>query len=146
MISKDLEGIFNGLITESDQNSGILTNGLATNGISIAMNGVGTAAAAAATESKTNNNGEINEKNNDKFKEISQMEMIQNLFLKRFIHFKRNFRLILCVLILPTIFDVIAMGFMKIRPPSEYDKNLMFSTDLYPDSTEFLRWVTIQSV
>lgn len=68
---------------------------------------------------------------------LSEFEVMKNLFKKRFLHFKRNYRLILCVLVLPTIFEIIAMGFMTLRPPGEHDVNLRFSEALYPNSTEF---------
>lgn len=68
---------------------------------------------------------------------LSEFEVMTNLLKKRFMHFKRNYRLILCVLVLPTIFEIIAMGFMTLRPPGEHDVNLRFSPALYPNSTEF---------
>lgn len=52
---------------------------------------------------------------------LSEFEATRNLLMKRFLHFKRNYRLILCVLILPTIFEIIAMGLMTMRPPGEFD-------------------------
>lgn len=67
---------------------------------------------------------------------LSEFEVMKILLKKRFIHFKRNFRLILCVLILPAIFEIIAMGFMQLRPPGEHDVNLKFSRKLYSNSTE----------
>lgn len=67
---------------------------------------------------------------------LSEFEAARNLFKKRFLHFKRNYRLILCMLILPTLFEIIAMGFMTLRPPGEFDVNLRFSRALYPNSTD----------
>lgn len=72
-------------------------------------------------------------------KSLSDFEVIMALLRKRFLHFKRNYRLILTVLVLPTIFEMIAMGFMKLRPPGEHDINLRFSRALYPNTTEFYR-------
>lgn len=69
-------------------------------------------------------------------KKLSEMEVITNLLRKRFLHFKRNYRLILCMLILPTLFEIIAMGFMTLRPPGEHDVDLKFSRGLYPNSTD----------
>lgn len=68
---------------------------------------------------------------------LTELEVMKNLLWKRFLHFKRNYRLILCVLVLPTLFEIIAMGFMMLRPPGEHDVNLQFSRNLYPNSTEF---------
>lgn len=67
---------------------------------------------------------------------LSEFEAARNLFRKRFLHFKRNYRLILCMLILPTLFEIIAMGFMTLRPPGEFDVDLRFSRALYPNSTD----------
>lgn len=67
---------------------------------------------------------------------LSEFEMMKCLLTKRFLHFKRNYRLILCMLILPTIFEVIAMGFMILRPPGEHDVDLQLSRGLYSNSTE----------
>lgn len=72
-------------------------------------------------------------------KKLSECEVMMTLLKKRFLHFKRNYRLILTVLVLPTIFEIIAMGFMTLRPPGEYDVNLRFSRGLYPNTTEFYR-------
>lgn len=69
-------------------------------------------------------------------KKLSEFEAARNLFKKRFLHFKRNYRLILSMLILPTLFVVIAMGFMKLRPPGEFDIDLEFSRRLYSNSTD----------
>lgn len=72
---------------------------------------------------------------------LSEFEVIKELLKKRFLHFKRNYKLILCVLVLPTIFEIIAMGFMTLRPPGEHDVNLQFSRGLYKNSTEVYRFV-----
>lgn len=72
-------------------------------------------------------------------KKLTEFEVMATLLRKRFLHFKRNYRLILTVLVLPTIFEIIAMGFMTLRPPGEHDVNLRLSRDLYRNSTEFYR-------
>lgn len=59
------------------------------------------------------------------------------LLWKRFVHFRRNYRLMLCVLVLPTVFVAIAMAFMTIRPPGEFDEALPISRQLYTSSREF---------
>jgi hypothetical protein len=91
---------------------------------------------------------DISSNNNDKQKkdgamlidvELNTLDVMKSLFWKRFLHFKRNYRLLLCILVLPTIFEVIAMGFMKLRPPGEYDNALLLSKALYNGSTEFYR-------
>lgn len=84
---------------------------------------------------------EIMKKNNEvnaviQQEKLSEMEVIKNLLKKRFLHFKRNYRLILCMLILPTLFEIIAMGFMTLRPPGEHDIDLQFSRALYANSTD----------
>lgn len=72
-------------------------------------------------------------------RKLSESEVMTALLKKRFLHFKRNYRLILTVLVLPTIFVMIAMGFMTLRPPGEHDVNLHFSRDLYANTMEFYR-------
>ena len=64
-------------------------------------------------------------------------ETVKNLFHKRFLHFKRNYRLLVCILVLPVIFEIIAMGFMKIRPPGDYDNSVEFNRLMYPNAIEF---------
>lgn len=114
VVSSNLENIFNELVDPSSMKR------------------------AAANGHSTNN---VNEKTNEpaaivKRNKLSEFEAAQYLFKKRFLHFKRNYRLILSVLILPTLFVVIAMGFMKLRPPGEFDIDLEFSRRLYSNSTE----------
>lgn len=67
---------------------------------------------------------------------LSECEVVKTLLKKRFLHFKRNYRLILSILILPTLFEMIAMGFMTLRPPGEYDIDLQLSRALYSNSTD----------
>nr|XP_029714133.1 LOW QUALITY PROTEIN: ATP-binding cassette sub-family A member 12 [Aedes albopictus] len=68
---------------------------------------------------------------------LSSFQIIASLLHKRFLHFRRNYRLLICLLVLPTLFEVIAMYFMTIRPPGEHDQALELSTALYHDSAEF---------
>uniref|UniRef100_A0A2M4A096 Putative abc transporter n=1 Tax=Anopheles triannulatus TaxID=58253 RepID=A0A2M4A096_9DIPT len=68
---------------------------------------------------------------------LGTVPMMVTLFRKRLLHFLRNYRLLLCLLVLPTIFEIIAMGFMTIRPPGEHDHMVNFSTALYPGAAEF---------
>lgn len=70
-------------------------------------------------------------------KKLPLKETITNLLWKRFLHFRRNYRLMICILVLPVIFEIIAMGFMKIRPPGDYDNLVEFTRDMYPGSAEF---------
>lgn len=69
--------------------------------------------------------------------QLTLRNIISNLFHKRFLHFRRNYRLMICILVLPVIFEIIAMGFMKIRPPGDYDNLVEFNRTMYPESTEF---------
>lgn len=68
---------------------------------------------------------------------LSSFQIICSLLHKRFLHFRRNFRLLICLLVLPTLFEIIAMYFMTIRPPGEHDQAIELSTALYRDSAEF---------
>ncbi|XP_053667952.1 glucosylceramide transporter ABCA12 [Anopheles marshallii] len=80
-------------------------------------------------------NGFHGPKTNDS--KLGTLSIMYTLFSKRTRHFMRNYRLLVCLLVLPTIFEIIAMGFMTIRPPGEYDQMVNFSTALYPKSVEF---------
>lgn len=71
------------------------------------------------------------------YEKTSPLAVVKNLFWKRFLHFRRNYKLMACILVLPVIFEIIAMGFMKIRPGGDYVKSLEFNRDLYPNSVEF---------
>ncbi|XP_058118442.1 glucosylceramide transporter ABCA12 [Anopheles ziemanni] len=68
---------------------------------------------------------------------LGTLSIMATLFRKRLLHFTRNYRLLVCILVLPTIFEIIAMGCMTIRPPGEHDLMLNFSTALYPGAAEF---------
>ncbi|XP_062562122.1 glucosylceramide transporter ABCA12 [Armigeres subalbatus] len=68
---------------------------------------------------------------------LGSFQIINSLLHKRFLHFRRNYRLLICILILPTLFEIIAMYFMTLRPPGEHDKPLELSTALYRGSAEF---------
>lgn len=67
---------------------------------------------------------------------------ISSLFWKRMRHFTRNYRMLLCILVLPMIFECLAMLFMKVRPPGEYDIALQLGRDLYPGSTDIYSYET----
>uniref|UniRef100_A0A336KWA0 CSON000491 protein n=1 Tax=Culicoides sonorensis TaxID=179676 RepID=A0A336KWA0_CULSO len=69
--------------------------------------------------------------------EISTKTIVTSLFWKRLTHFIRNYRMLLCILVLPVVFECIAMIFLIIRPPGEYDTALELGKGLYPGSTEF---------
>lgn len=43
----------------------------------------------------------------------------------------------ICILVLPVVFEIIAMAFMKIRPPGDYDNMVEFNRSMYPSATEF---------
>ncbi|XP_059616632.1 glucosylceramide transporter ABCA12 [Phlebotomus argentipes] len=75
-----------------------------------------------------------------KFQENQQMglvDLVKILFWKRITHFRRNYRALISILLLPAIFELIAMGFMKLRPPDDYDVALKFTPENYPGSKEF---------
>lgn len=91
----------------------------------------------ATTEEAANGFHKIADSDYNKVPEAKQFKIIKNLIWKRCLHFKRNYRLLLCILVLPTIFEIIAMGFMKLRPPGEHDTVLELSKNLYDQSQEF---------
>lgn len=93
-----------------------------------------------------NGNGNIDRSNgapisvtskDEKEADLTTTAMITSLFWKRLRHFTRNYRMLLCILVLPVIFECIAMLFMKVRPPGEYDIALPLERELYPGSTDF---------
>lgn len=59
------------------------------------------------------------------------------LMWKRFKHYSRNYKLMINILVLPIIFEIIAIIFMKIRPPGNHDVAVTFNRSLYPHSVEF---------
>lgn len=84
-----------------------------------------------------NGNSEIPMKEMEDEREVSWLQTVFSLFWKRWTHFTRNYRMLLCVLVLPVVFECIAMVFLKVRPPGEYDVALQLDKDLYPRATEF---------
>lgn len=131
VFSKNLEGIFSNLVstTEPPNSSSVVD-------VAIGVNG--------ANKNDVNKIEVHHERAADKVtNQLSEWAVIKNLFWKRFMHFRRNYRLIVCVLVMPTLFATIAMGFLKIRPPGDYENSLTFSKQLYANSTEFYRLVEI---
>lgn len=115
ILSKDLEGIFNNLNKQIDGEI-VLANGCKQQ---VAMNG---------------------NLVKPKSIQISKIGVVRTMFWKRFVHFKRNYKLMTCVLVLPVLFEMAAMGLMTLRSPDEYNVALQFSDDLYPNSTQFYRY------
>lgn len=136
VISQNLEGIFKRLIQSSSLS--VKSIDRQQSGVSILMNDYNIVEAEKQQNHKEEPTAiELSPADNEKFSERSEWVVIRKLFWKRLLHFKRNYRLILCVLVLPTLFEILAMDFMTTRPAGEYDINLKLSTDLYPDSTSF---------
>lgn len=136
VISKNLEGIFKRLIQSSS--SSVTSIDHHHNGVSILMNDYNNGEEQKQQHYKEESAPiELPSANIEKASKRSEWAVIRNLFWKRLLHFKRNYRLILSVIVLPTIFEIIAMDFMTIRQPGEYQNNLKLSTDLYPASTTF---------
>lgn len=135
VISKNLEGIFKRLIQSSS--SQVTSIDRHHNGVSILMNDYSSGEDQKQQNCKEETASIELSPADEKFSERSEWPVIRNLFWKRLLHFKRNYRLILCVLVLPTVFEILAMDFMTTRPAGEYDKNLKLSSDLYPGSTTF---------
>ncbi|XP_055915611.1 ATP-binding cassette sub-family A member 13 [Eupeodes corollae] len=69
---------------------------------------------------------------------LCAMEKVKLLFGKRFTHFSRNYRMLLCALILPAIFEMIAMWFVNLRLEDDFERALKLSKDLYPHTTNLL--------
>lgn len=82
-------------------------------------------------------------KEEDGAKAVSDAWQIVWLLLwKRWTHFKRNYRLLITIILLPALFEIVAMSFMTLRPPDEYGTALKFSRDLYPDTNQFYSYET----
>lgn len=65
---------------------------------------------------------------------------ILTLLKKRFLHYRRNYRLLIITLLLPAVFVAVAMGFSLIRPPDDSEDPLQMSSSLYSKfSAEFVR-------
>lgn len=61
---------------------------------------------------------------------------VRNLLWKRLIHFSRNYRILLCVIVLPAVFELFAMWFVTYRLEDDYDKTISFTRELYPKTTQ----------
>lgn len=70
-----------------------------------------------------------------KIEEFSKVVLL--LLWKRWTHFRRNYRLLLTMLLLPAVFEIVAMSFMNLRPPDQHGVALKLSKNLYPNTTEF---------
>lgn len=114
--SKNLQDIFNKMNEDNNMSNG--RNGKIHNGV----NGV---------------NGDAPSRTQFELKNTSTLDHVKNLFWKRFVHFHRNFRVLLCILVMPTIFEIIAMAFMNLRPPGGHTNILKFSKNIYAGSKEF---------
>lgn len=84
-------------------------------------------------EKKNNENDTLSIAQRDK---LTDFEIMKILFGKRLLHFRRNYRLIACVLVLPVLFEMLAMGLMIQRPPGEHGVSTRFSRAMYPNSEE----------
>lgn len=71
-------------------------------------------------------------------KPLSQWEAMRQLFWKRLVHFSRNYRMLLCVIVLPAIFEICAMWFVAQRLEDDYDKTIKLNRELYPKTTQLL--------
>lgn len=69
---------------------------------------------------------------------LTRCEAMRQLFWKRLVHFSRNYRMLLCVIVLPAIFEICAMWFVAQRLEDDFDKTIQLSRDLYPKTTQML--------
>ncbi|CAH2238642.1 jg23217, partial [Pararge aegeria aegeria] len=60
------------------------------------------------------------------------------LMYARYLHYLRNRWLLFLLIVLPSVFITVAMGFATIRPPADAEVALKLYTDMYEDSTQFL--------
>lgn len=67
---------------------------------------------------------------------------IAALIHKRYLHYKRDYRLLLNLFVLPIFFATIAMAFSLIRPPADSEQPLILSSMIYSQhSAEFIRYL-----
>ncbi|XP_045487538.1 uncharacterized protein LOC111000059 [Pieris rapae] len=60
------------------------------------------------------------------------------LLQKRYTHYIRNRWLLFLLLVLPSLFVTVAMGFASIRPPADNEISLRLHPDLYRPTTDYL--------
>ncbi|KAJ8721111.1 hypothetical protein PYW08_006576 [Mythimna loreyi] len=65
-------------------------------------------------------------------------EQFRALMHARYLHHIRNKWLLFLLVVLPTLFITMAMGFSMLRPPTDNEVNLKLDGHLYNGSTEFL--------
>lgn len=129
LVSSNLEEIFHSLVQTPATQDRFLLDGMPENGHTAVLN------------MEDSVSRKINDTSCGKTDQLQQhaIDIAKNLFRKRYLHFRRNYRLIICVLVLPTLFEIMAMGFMTLRPPGEYDIKLPLTRQLYSNSTDFYR-------
>lgn len=134
VISRNLEDIFNALnkINNPTQVASLTKhyqkniNGVKNGYNSKYYNGNAAANGTNATEEKVAKG---------KWEEFIKLVML--LLWKRWTHFRRNYRLLLTILLLPAVFEIVAMSFMNLRPLDQHGVALKLSKNLYPNATEF---------
>lgn len=80
---------------------------------------------------------QVDGKNDTIHRSDSAWRKFKMLMWKRFKHYSRNYKQMVNILVLPIIFEIIAIIFMKIRPPGDHDIAITFNRSLYPNSVEF---------
>ncbi|XP_045504908.1 uncharacterized protein LOC123701462 [Colias croceus] len=68
----------------------------------------------------------------------SKLQQLRALAHKRLLHYTRNRMLLFLLIILPSLFVTIAMGFATIRPPANDEISLKLNRHLYEESTDYL--------
>ncbi|XP_059222779.1 ATP-binding cassette sub-family A member 13 [Stomoxys calcitrans] len=71
-------------------------------------------------------------------KNLHRCTAMRQLFWKRLVHFSRNYRMLLCVIVLPALFEICAMWFVAQRLEDDFDKTIKLSRQLYPKTTQML--------
>lgn len=132
--SKNLEDIFNQLnrINNPNQASGLYKH-YQKNQNGVKQNGNG-------KYPLYNGNSDNKTEKPSSEKRMDLFRVVMLLLWKRWTHFLRNYRLLITILVLPAVFEIIAMSFMTLRPPDEFGVALKFSRDLYPNSNQFFSY------
>lgn len=71
-----------------------------------------------------------------------KLQQMSALLMKRFHHYRRDWRMYLSIVLLPFLLFLASMGFARIRPEMESMPRLLLTPDMYgPDNYMFFKYV-----
>ncbi|CAK1542445.1 unnamed protein product [Leptosia nina] len=68
----------------------------------------------------------------------TSLQQFKALLYKRYTHYMRNRWLLFLLIVLPSLFVTVAMGFATIRPPADNEVSLKLDPTLYEPTTDYL--------